>query len=85
MILAPIGTKMAYSLPDGPKTQCSDSSGGKAGFPDNERILLGLSGGKAGFPDNERILLGLSGGKAGFPDNELRQQKKPPENPTAFY
>ena len=68
MILAPIGTKMAYSLPDGPKTQCSDSSGGKAGFPDNERILLGLSGGKAGFPDNE-----------------LRQQKKPPENPTAFY
>ena len=52
MILAPTGTKMAYSLPDGPKTQCSDSSGGKAGFPDNERILLGLSGEKAGFPDD---------------------------------
>lgn len=68
MTLAPTGTKMAYSLPDGPKTQCSDPSGGKAGFPDNERILLGLSGEKARFPDNE-----------------LRQQKKPPENPTAFY
>ena len=52
-----------------------ESSGEKTGFPDNERILLGLSGEKTGFPDNERILLGLSGEKAGFPDNELRQQK----------
>lgn len=55
-----------------------ESSGEKAGFPDDKRILSGLSGGRAGFPDDTDYANKK-------PPEKVANKKAAGETPTAFY